>query len=96
MCRCSCGECGAPAYIAWSGKRQWMELLNVGRRGREKYKKLEQGLQHMRPKVSLANFKPLIFFSRSYLPSRCMTSLCHVCARLLHAKTRWACIFNEL
>ena len=49
--RCTCGECGAPVYIAWSGKRQWMELLNVGRKGKERYKKLDQGLQHMRPEV---------------------------------------------
>lgn len=29
-----------------------MELLNVGRQGKDRYKKLEHGLQHMRPKVS--------------------------------------------
>ncbi len=48
-CRCTCGECGAPAYIAWSGKRQWMELLNIGRVRKDRYAKLEHGLQHMRP-----------------------------------------------
>ncbi|KAK9903322.1 hypothetical protein WJX75_002770 [Coccomyxa subellipsoidea] len=46
---CVCGECGAPAVVGFAGKRQWMELLNVGRKGREKYTKLEHGLQPMRP-----------------------------------------------
>ena len=30
-----------------------MELLNVGRRGKDRYTRLEHGLQHMRPKVRL-------------------------------------------
>ena len=51
MYRCTCGECGAPAYVAWSGKRQWMELLNVGRRGKDRYQTLQHGLQHTRPKA---------------------------------------------
>jgi hypothetical protein len=52
-CRCVCGECGAPAVVGFAGKRQWMELLNVGRKGREKYTKLEHGLQPMRPDVCI-------------------------------------------
>ena len=51
MCSCTCGECGAPAYVAWSGKRQWMELLNVGRRRKDRYQTLQHGLQHTRPKA---------------------------------------------
>ena len=50
--RCTCGRCGMPAAVAFAGKRQWMELLNVGRRGRDKYTRLEHGLQAMRPKVT--------------------------------------------
>ncbi len=49
--RCVCGECGAPAVVGFAGKRQWMELLNKGRKGRDKYTKLDHGVQHMRPQV---------------------------------------------
>lgn len=28
---CACGMCGAPTLIAFSGKRQYLELLNIGR-----------------------------------------------------------------
>lgn len=31
---CVCGRCGAPSIVAFSGKRQFVELLNVGRGGR--------------------------------------------------------------
>ena len=41
-----------------------MELLNVGRQGNSRYKKLEHGLQHMRPKASLGHRD----FSRWVLP----------------------------
>ena len=51
VCRCVCGKCGAPAVVGFAGKRQWMELLNVGRKGRDKYTKLDHGMQHMRPEV---------------------------------------------
>ncbi|GFH08180.1 UDG domain-containing protein [Haematococcus lacustris] len=28
---CTCGLCGAPALVAFTGKRQYMELLNFGK-----------------------------------------------------------------
>ena len=30
-----CGRCGQPAFVAFSGKRQYLELMNVGRVGRK-------------------------------------------------------------
>uniref|UniRef100_A0A7S3QS02 Uncharacterized protein n=1 Tax=Dunaliella tertiolecta TaxID=3047 RepID=A0A7S3QS02_DUNTE len=42
---CSCGSCGAPALVAFSGKRHYMELLNAGRRGKSKIPKVEIGVQ---------------------------------------------------
>ncbi|MEW5317321.1 MAG: hypothetical protein WDW38_008631 [Sanguina aurantia] len=32
---CTCGACGAPCLVAFAGKRQYVELMNVGRRGRK-------------------------------------------------------------
>ena len=32
---CTCGRCGQPAFVAFSGKRQYLELMNVGRVGRK-------------------------------------------------------------
>lgn len=51
LLRCVCGQCGAPAVVGFAGKRQWMELLNVGRKGRDKYTRLEHGIQQMRPQA---------------------------------------------
>ena len=49
--RCTCGSCGAPKFVCFAGKRQWMELLNTGKKGKEKLTKIEQGLQALRPQV---------------------------------------------
>ncbi len=49
--RCTCKRCGAPAVVGFAGKRQWMELLNVGRKGRDRVMRLEHGLQTARPQV---------------------------------------------
>lgn len=46
---CSCGKCGAPALVAFSGKRQWSELINTGRKGKSKVTKFAIGPQNMRP-----------------------------------------------
>ncbi len=51
-CRCRCGKCGAPALVAFSGKRQWSELINTGRKGKNKVNKFAIGPQNMRPEVS--------------------------------------------
>ena len=32
---CTCGRCGEPAFVAFAGKRQFLELMNVGRAGRK-------------------------------------------------------------
>jgi hypothetical protein len=37
--------------VGFAGKRQWMELLNVGRKGRDRVMRLEHGLQTARPQV---------------------------------------------
>ena len=50
--RCKCGKCGAPALVAFSGKRQWSELINTGRKGKNKVTKFVTGPQNMRPEVS--------------------------------------------
>lgn len=31
---CKCGRCGAPALVAFTGKRQYLELLNIDASGR--------------------------------------------------------------
>ncbi|KAL3151326.1 hypothetical protein ABBQ38_013161 [Trebouxia sp. C0009 RCD-2024] len=46
---CKCGKCGAPALVAISGKRQWSELINTGRRGQNKITKFDVGPQSLRP-----------------------------------------------
>ncbi|KAL0040019.1 hypothetical protein WJX79_002888 [Trebouxia sp. C0005] len=46
---CTCGKCGAPALVAFSGKRQWSELINTGRKGKNKLTKFATGPQNMRP-----------------------------------------------
>ena len=50
-CRCGCGRCGAPALVGFAGKRQWMELLNVGKKGRAKVARIDTGPQTLRPQV---------------------------------------------
>lgn len=40
---CTCGRCGAPSLVAFSGKRQFLELLNVGRSARDRIKTVEVG-----------------------------------------------------
>jgi hypothetical protein len=52
FCRCQCGKCGAPALVAFSGKRQWSELINTGRKGKNRVTKFAIGPQNMRPEVS--------------------------------------------
>lgn len=47
-----CTACAAPPLVAFAGKRQWMELLNVDRRGRDKVTRLAIGPQSMRPQVT--------------------------------------------
>lgn len=46
---CKCGTCGAPSLVAFSGKRQWSELINTGRKGSKKITKFSVGPQSMRP-----------------------------------------------
>lgn len=43
--RCTCGKCGAPSLVCFAGKRQWMELLNTGKKGKEKVTRIEGGMQ---------------------------------------------------
>ena len=52
-CRCTCGQCGVPQVIAFSGKRQWSELINIGKRGKAKVTNIPTGLQptDLRPPV---------------------------------------------
>lgn len=49
--RCTCGQCGAPALVAFSGKRQWVELLNTGRARAQWVKTVPLGPQSLRPQV---------------------------------------------
>lgn len=46
---CTCGSCGAPAVVAFAGKRQFMELLNAGKTGRSKTKSVPFGITDLRP-----------------------------------------------
>mmetsp|Transcript_15363 Transcript_15363/g.46373 ORF Transcript_15363/g.46373 Transcript_15363/m.46373 type:complete len:342 (+) Transcript_15363:122-1147(+) len=46
---CTCGACGAPAIVAFTGKRQFMELLNAGKTGRAKHKTVPLGPTDLRP-----------------------------------------------
>ncbi|KAG2499959.1 hypothetical protein HYH03_002244 [Edaphochlamys debaryana] len=48
-CTCPGGACGAPSLVAFSGKRQFLELLNVGRSGRGRVKSVEYGPQTLLP-----------------------------------------------
>ena len=45
------GRCGAPALVAFSGKRQWVELLNTGRPRAQWVKTVPLGPQSLRPQV---------------------------------------------
>ncbi|GIL73170.1 hypothetical protein Vretimale_4762 [Volvox reticuliferus] len=46
---CSCGLCGAPSLVAFSGKRHYLELLNVDKAPRERVKSVEHGPQQLLP-----------------------------------------------
>ncbi|GLC44399.1 uracil DNA N-glycosylase Thp1 [Pleodorina starrii] len=46
---CTCGRCGAPSLVAFSGKRHYLELLNVGRAPRDRVKTVEHGPQLQLP-----------------------------------------------
>lgn len=46
---CRCGSCGAPAIVAFTGKRQFMELLNAGKAGKAKIKSVPLGITELRP-----------------------------------------------
>ncbi|EFJ51932.1 hypothetical protein VOLCADRAFT_116135 [Volvox carteri f. nagariensis] len=47
---CTCGCCGAPCFVAFSGKRQFLELLNVDRAPRDRVKTVEHGPQVLLPR----------------------------------------------
>ena len=66
-CRCICGKCGPPALVAFSGKRQWSELINTGRKGKNKVAKFDIGPQSMRPEVGLSYsfVQKMLMFSKS-------------------------------
>lgn len=51
--RCTCGTCGAPAVVAFSGKRQYSELLNFRRKGKHRIKNLPLGRQEHIPEVGV-------------------------------------------
>ncbi len=51
--RCTCGTCGAPRLVAFTGKRQYMELMNIGRVGKAKLKNVQLGRQTAFPEVRL-------------------------------------------
>lgn len=46
---CTCGQCGAPAVVAFTGKRQFSELINHGKRGKAKVTNIPLGPQTLRP-----------------------------------------------
>lgn len=39
---CNCSQCGAPALVAFAGKRQYLELLNWGKKGKNKSRTVSQ------------------------------------------------------
>ena len=76
MPRCTCGSCGAPKFICYAGKRQWMELLNTGKRGKEKISKIDQGRQVLRPQVHLGHRTVYFWFGLLLLElATCLLSL---------------------
>lgn len=84
--RCTCGRCGAPAVVGFAGKRQWMELLNIGRKGRDKITRLEHGVQAERPQVRVG---PHLACMRMRSAASCLVRfLQHMCAFSWLA-TRW-------
>ena len=48
--RCTCGECGAPAFFVWNGKTAWKKLLQIS--GIKDLKDIKCGLQTIKPKAS--------------------------------------------
>ena len=82
-CRCTCGKCGAPALVAFSGKRQWSELINTGRKGKSKVAKFDVGPQSMRPEVGTIHshvWQTLLFSN----PPMCMVYSCLLVYRQRH------------
>ena len=49
--RCTCGACGAPRLVAFTGKRQYLELMNIGRTGKAKLKNVQLGRQTAFPEA---------------------------------------------
>lgn len=88
-CRCKCGSCGAPSLVAFSGKRQWSELINTGCKGRKKITKFDVGPQSMRPEAGIH----LLFFNSCTLCTSpfwlvrafasCCAPCCHITGMLL-------------
>ena len=50
-CRCTCGECGAPAFFVFNGKTAWRELLVISGMRRKEAKDIKCGLQTLIPKA---------------------------------------------
>ncbi|KAK9808370.1 hypothetical protein WJX73_007553 [Symbiochloris irregularis] len=46
---CGCGMCGAPCIVAFAGKRQYLDMSNIGRKGKAKLTRLNVGRQKLRP-----------------------------------------------
>lgn len=46
---CTCGQCGAPSIVAFTGKRAFVQLLNAGLQPKERVKSVEYGVQTARP-----------------------------------------------
>ena len=53
ICRCTCGRCGAPPLVAFTGKRQYVELMTVGRADKKKVTKVDFGRQAVLPAASI-------------------------------------------
>ena len=49
--RCTCGRCGAPRLVAFTGKRQYLEIMNIGRVGKAKLKNVQLGRQTAFPQA---------------------------------------------
>lgn len=70
--RCVCGRCGAPALVAFSGKRQWVELLNTGRPRAQWVKTVPLGPQSLRAQVRAQALQGLFL---QCLSGRCLCRL---------------------
>ena len=90
---CVCGRCGAPSIVAFSGKRPFVELCNVGRVGRKKITTVATGRQdpkalpevqfHLLNDVSPAFIQSLMISSMHrfkkylYFGNACISQVCH-------------------